>query len=152
MALTSSAISRASTPPTVVSDTLPSRQSSNLESQILDNSTDLNNPDNTDANALESSNQLRSHPSLEVADPLTILDKHESDFLEQQEKRKARLCETWTDKSKLPESYYKNSKKEELVLAYVDNFNRQYTHLYPGRKELILTPPNEVGLKVIIKA
>ena len=46
------------------------------------------------------------------------------------------------------ESYRGNSPKEELVLEYVENFRRQFVDIYPNRRELLLTPLNECGVKV----
>ncbi|CAF4333786.1 unnamed protein product, partial [Adineta steineri] len=37
-----------------------------------------------------------------------------------------------------PESYRLNSKKEELILTFVENFRRQYHHIYRDRKTLFL--------------
>ena len=47
-------------------------------------------------------------------------------------------------------SYKENSSKEKLVLAYAENFRRQYVHLYRDRKPLFLNPMNEVFTEVII--
>ncbi|CAF1082366.1 unnamed protein product [Adineta steineri] len=45
-----------------------------------------------------------------------------------------------------PESYRLNSKKEELILTFVENFRRQYYHIYRDRKSLFLNPFNECGI------
>lgn len=50
-----------------------------------------------------------------------------------------------------PESYRVNSPNETRLLAIVDNFQRQYSHLYPERKPLLLCPANECGVKVTIR-
>ncbi|KXS13619.1 hypothetical protein M427DRAFT_500237 [Gonapodya prolifera JEL478] len=50
----------------------------------------------------------------------------------------------------LPRSYIENSAKEELILEYVENFRRQYAQVYPGRKDLLLCPGNEFGVKKFI--
>ena len=50
----------------------------------------------------------------------------------------------------LPESYKDNSNKEKLVLAYAENFRRQYVHLYRDRKPLLLNPVNECTIEVRI--
>ncbi|KAJ3109852.1 hypothetical protein HDU97_000082 [Phlyctochytrium planicorne] len=81
---------------------------------------------------------------------ISYLDQHEIEFQEQQEKRRKALEQQLLDKTKIPESYYTLSKKEELVLKYVENFNRQYVQLYPGRKELFLCPANEFGIKKFV--
>lgn len=65
----------------------------------------------------------------------------------------------WTPNAKLkriaeidfaeqPASYRSNTKKEELTLEYVENFNRQYVDLYPSRAPLLLAPLNECGVPV----
>ena len=46
------------------------------------------------------------------------------------------------------ESYRSNSKKEELILTYVENFRRQYHFIYQNRKALFLNPFNECGIPV----
>ena len=80
--------------------------------------------------------------------PQALLEKHEESFQAQRDRQKRELIALLTDRARAPEASYKNSKKEELALAYSDNFNRQYTHLYPGRKELLLSPPNSFRIKV----
>ncbi len=45
-----------------------------------------------------------------------------------------------------PESYNSNTKKEELVLEYVENFKNQFQYIYPNRKTLLLAPFNECGI------
>ena len=47
-----------------------------------------------------------------------------------------------------PESYKENTNKEKLVLAYAENFRRQYVHLFRDRKPLFLNPLNECGIEV----
>ncbi|CAF2532014.1 unnamed protein product [Rotaria sp. Silwood2] len=44
------------------------------------------------------------------------------------------------------ESYRKNSKKEELILTFVENFRRQYHYIYRDRKPIFLNPLNECGV------
>ncbi|KAI8610112.1 hypothetical protein BC830DRAFT_1147299 [Chytriomyces sp. MP71] len=78
------------------------------------------------------------------------LDAHELYYLEQKEKRKRAVQQTLLDKNKVRSSYYSISRKEKLVLQYVDNFNRQYVQLYPGRKDLLTTPPNEFDVKKFV--
>ncbi|KAJ3415919.1 hypothetical protein HDV05_003760 [Chytridiales sp. JEL 0842] len=78
------------------------------------------------------------------------LDQHEIDFLEQREKRKKQLQQQLLDPTKVPASYHTLSKKESMVLDYVDNFNRQYVQIYPGRKELFLCPINEFDVKKFV--
>lgn len=47
-----------------------------------------------------------------------------------------------------PKSYYTNSTKERLLLAYAENFRRQYQFHFKPRKPLLLQAPNECGLQV----
>ncbi|XP_008316190.1 dynein regulatory complex subunit 7 isoform X2 [Cynoglossus semilaevis] len=47
-------------------------------------------------------------------------------------------------------SYNSNSTHELQLLAMVDNFSRQYSHLYPERKPLMLCPVNECGVKKFV--
>ena len=49
-----------------------------------------------------------------------------------------------------PESYRNNTQKEELMLQYVANFQRQLEDLYPKRKPLMLCPRNECGMRKFI--
>lgn len=47
-----------------------------------------------------------------------------------------------------PTSYYTNSTKERLLLAYTENFRRQFKFHYKSRKPLFFQAPNECGLQV----
>lgn len=49
-----------------------------------------------------------------------------------------------------PESYRYNTKKEELVLEYVENFKRQFQYIYPDRRYLFLSPLNECGIEKFV--
>ncbi|XP_068196624.1 dynein regulatory complex subunit 7 [Antennarius striatus] len=49
-----------------------------------------------------------------------------------------------------PESYRINSPKEIQLLAMAENFQRQYSYLYPERKPLLLCPINECGVKKFV--
>jgi len=49
-----------------------------------------------------------------------------------------------------PASYKENVTKEKLVLAYAENFRRQYVHLYRDRKPLFLNPVNEVYTEKLV--
>ncbi|KAK1897713.1 Dynein regulatory complex subunit 7 [Dissostichus eleginoides] len=48
-----------------------------------------------------------------------------------------------------PESYRVNSPDQIRLLAIADNFQRQYSLLYPDRKPLLLCPVNECGVRVL---
>ena len=52
--------------------------------------------------------------------------------------------------SVVPESYHTNSKKEQLLLSYAVNFQRQFKKLYGDRKPLFLQPFNEHGIEVCL--
>ncbi|KAI8921991.1 hypothetical protein DFJ77DRAFT_444875 [Powellomyces hirtus] len=73
-------------------------------------------------------------------------DMHEVEFQAQQKARRQECLNELLDRSKAPASYYTTSKKETWVLEYVNNFNRQYTQLFPGRRGLLLSPPNHFGV------
>ncbi|KOB64961.1 Uncharacterized protein OBRU01_23415 [Operophtera brumata] len=49
-----------------------------------------------------------------------------------------------------PESYYTNSKKERLLLAYAENFRRQYLLHFKPQKPLLLQAPTECGLQKMV--
>ena len=49
-----------------------------------------------------------------------------------------------------PESYRNNTHKEELMLQYVANFQRQFEDLYPKRRPLMLCPRNECGMRKFV--
>ncbi|XP_022817981.1 coiled-coil domain-containing protein lobo-like [Spodoptera litura] len=49
-----------------------------------------------------------------------------------------------------PPSYYTNSPKERLLLAYAENFRRQYNFHYKLRKPILLQVPNECGLQKMV--
>ncbi|KAJ3378839.1 hypothetical protein HDU84_007250 [Entophlyctis sp. JEL0112] len=78
------------------------------------------------------------------------IDQQEILYQEQKEKRKKLLQQQLLDKSKVRSSYYTCSKKENIVLQYIENFNRQYMQLFPGRKDLFLCPVNEFDVKKFV--
>lgn len=45
-----------------------------------------------------------------------------------------------------PDTYNSNTKKEELVLEYVENFQKQFQYIYRDRKPLFMSPYNECGI------
>ncbi|KAJ3300534.1 hypothetical protein HK104_010476 [Borealophlyctis nickersoniae] len=77
-------------------------------------------------------------------------DQHEAEYLAEKARRKEMMEQQLLDRSKVPKSYYTNSKKETMVLQFVENFSRQYRQLYPGRKELLLCPKNHFGVKKFV--
>ena len=48
----------------------------------------------------------------------------------------------------IPDSYRSNETREDVVLEFVENFNKQYSQLLQQRKPLMLYPENEVGVHV----
>ena len=48
------------------------------------------------------------------------------------------------------QSYQSNNKKEQLILSYAENFQRQFRQLYGDRKSLFLKPVNEYGVEVCV--
>lgn len=89
---------------------------------------------------------------LEVKEPLTIASLNNAIY----ELGVVNLC--WPEitepvfetRTSFPKSYYTNSTKERLLLAYAENFRRQYNfhYKYKFRKPLLLQVPNECGLQV----
>ncbi|KAM9852586.1 dynein regulatory complex subunit 7-like [Aulostomus maculatus] len=49
-----------------------------------------------------------------------------------------------------PVTYRANSSDELQLLAIADNFQRQYSHLYPSRSQLLLCPLNECGVRKFV--
>lgn len=52
------------------------------------------------------------------------------------------------NRTSFPETYHKNSNKEKLLLAYAENFRRQFFSIYPHRKPLLMQALNECSLQV----
>ncbi|KNC50271.1 coiled-coil domain-containing protein 135 [Thecamonas trahens ATCC 50062] len=49
-----------------------------------------------------------------------------------------------------PVAYRKHSREEQIVMGFVDNFDRQFAQLYPLRPRLLLTPPNECEVEKFV--
>ncbi|XP_047537155.1 dynein regulatory complex subunit 7 [Vanessa atalanta] len=49
-----------------------------------------------------------------------------------------------------PKSYFINTNKERLLLAYAENFRRQFQFHYRSRRPLFLQAPNECGLQKMV--
>ncbi|XP_063052999.1 dynein regulatory complex subunit 7 [Engraulis encrasicolus] len=49
-----------------------------------------------------------------------------------------------------PHTYKTNTKKEKILIALAENFRRQYAHIYPDRKPLLLCPLNECGVEKFV--
>lgn len=49
-----------------------------------------------------------------------------------------------------PKSYYTNTNKERLLLAYAENFRRQFLFHYQAKRPLFMQAPNECGLQKMV--
>ena len=48
-------------------------------------------------------------------------------------------------RSKFPASFSHCSSKEKAVMWHAENFRRQFTHIFPDRRPLLIAPKNECG-------
>ena len=55
-----------------------------------------------------------------------------------------------TNPNDYPISYNSNTKKEELILEYVNNFKSQFQFIYPNRQKLFMSPYNECGIEKFV--
>ncbi|KAJ3320817.1 hypothetical protein HDV06_004828 [Boothiomyces sp. JEL0866] len=78
------------------------------------------------------------------------VEQHEQQYIDQEEARREKIKQKLLDKSQVPKSYYSNSARENLILQYIENFDRQYTQIYPGRKTLALHRENEFGIRKFV--
>jgi hypothetical protein len=60
--------------------------------------------------------------------------------------KKLRVQHTINMSSKMPKSFNGHSQAESKVLAYVQDFQRNFEELYPYRRPLYLAPKNECGV------
>ncbi|CAG9789438.1 unnamed protein product [Diatraea saccharalis] len=91
---------------------------------------------------------------IDITEPLTIESLNNAIY----ELGVVNLC--WPDisepvfetRTSFPKSYYINTTKERLLLAYTENFRRQYNfhYKYKARKPLLLQVPNECGLQKMV--
>uniref|UniRef100_X2A9M0 Uncharacterized protein n=2 Tax=Capitella teleta TaxID=283909 RepID=X2A9M0_CAPTE len=79
-----------------------------------------------------------------VAAPTVNIKEHSNALYKQ------RGVSEYFDSSEFPQSFKENNPKEKLILAYAENFRRQYVHLYRDRKPLFLNPNNECGLEKLV--
>lgn len=49
---------------------------------------------------------------------------------------------------KYPVTYFTWTEKEQLLLAFAENFRRKFNEVYKWRKQLLLAPKNECGIQV----
>ncbi|KAL3898185.1 MAG: hypothetical protein SGCHY_002920 [Lobulomycetales sp.] len=101
--------------------------------------------ENIDENA-DVKNEDGSHQEDGVHEPPqegNPVDYHEALYQEQKRKDRELLIQELTEKSSEMTAYFENTEKEQKVLDYVDNFNRQYQLLFPHRKTLLLNMKNE---------
>ncbi|CAM9369132.1 unnamed protein product [Discosporangium mesarthrocarpum] len=52
--------------------------------------------------------------------------------------------------AKPPQGYTSNTNKEALSLEYISNFRQQFESVYPSRRRLFLTSPNEYGVEKFV--
>merc|ERR1719399_1808405 len=83
-----------------------------------------------------------------MADPEADVEADVEEVPAAEPTKEERIAAMATDS--LADSYKTNTLKEELVLAFVDNFRTQFIELYPLRRELLLTPPNECGVRKFV--
>lgn len=136
---------------------------SNEESpqSMEDNASTLETPSEVESPVEQNGIQNEDHPESQVEDihveenhqsnellqeSITVID-HEETYRQALLSRKQDLLNQVTDASKAPESYLRNNNEEEKILEYADNFRQQYSRLFPSRKQLLLSPPNEFGVK-----
>lgn len=58
--------------------------------------------------------------------------------------------ESQIEDAEYPSSYKHNTEKEMLVVAYAENYRRQYVHLFRDRQPLLLCPLNECGIEKFV--
>ena len=73
---------------------------------------------------------------------------HEAIYREDLQRKKEEMFKALTDLSTAPATHLSNNPKELKVLEYAENFKEQYGRLFPNRKELLMMPPNEFGIRV----
>lgn len=81
-------------------------------------------------------------------DHLVFIEKQEAEFSDLLKKRRELIQETNLDRSSAPPQYTQTSSRYQKLLDYVENFRHQYGQIFPGRKELLLSPLNEFGIPV----
>lgn len=50
----------------------------------------------------------------------------------------------------LKKEVIQNTVKEQTVMEYVEDFRRQFVQIFPKRKQLLLCPKNEAGVKKFV--
>lgn len=73
---------------------------------------------------------------------------YESKYIEEFNRKRETKLRILLEKDDAPASYLTNTELEEQTIAFVENFRNQYTLIFPGRKDLLLSPENEFGVKV----
>lgn len=128
------------------------------DSVIKTSKDSLNNHINIESNGNENGNFEENKPQVEetarTSSPIQDIEMEqvpeetlkESDSIEEYYKMVKSLLSA--DPETLPQSYTRNSEKEEKVIDFVENFLRQYKQLFPNRKELFILPNNEWNVKV----
>ncbi|TPX29981.1 hypothetical protein SeMB42_g08023, partial [Synchytrium endobioticum] len=84
------------------------------------------------------------------AGTLDLSAEQEMQFRNQLAEQRDILKQALVQKTPNNTTYYTHSDKETIVNDAVQNFSRQYAHLYQARKELLILPPNEFGIEKFI--
>lgn len=79
---------------------------------------------------------------------LVFVKSQEDQYQKQMSERIKEIEKSLLKKDNLPRSYYENDEREENTIKMLVNFKRQYTQIYPLRRELLLYPINEFGISV----
>ncbi|KAL6595936.1 hypothetical protein LY90DRAFT_667193 [Neocallimastix californiae] len=113
-------------------------------------SKDTENKDNNNDETNEKKEHHHHHRHHKKGDKFNVKkskkkhrSKHGSQRLKLLEKEKENI-------DNAPKSYTSNTEKENMILKYVSNFNRQYSQQFPNRKKLMLCPENEYGIKKFV--
>ncbi|CAF3464049.1 unnamed protein product [Rotaria sp. Silwood1] len=120
-------------------------------------------PNNTDEDELAQESNQNSQEPINIHEEssdfqTTLINEQEDEILPPKPKLQPIIAPdmfppplvTCDNPEDYPESYRKNSKKEELILTFVENFRRQYHYIYRDRKPIFLNPLNECGVPVNI--
>lgn len=93
------------------------------EDNLDDNENEIEEEnDNENDNAIETKNEeVEDQQQIKISlEHLTnVLDNHEKEYLEQEASRKEKIRQALLDKQKVPQSYYRNSNKELLIIQYM---------------------------------
>ncbi|ORX87803.1 hypothetical protein BCR32DRAFT_264039 [Anaeromyces robustus] len=115
----------------------------------INNNEDIKN--NEDKNINESKvKKHRHHHHHKKGDDLNVKKSKKKHKSKKGSQRQKLLENEKENINNAPKSYITNSEKENMILKYVSNFNRQYIQQFPNRKKLFLCPENEYGVKKFV--